>query len=157
MTTPRGEQPPDLDETLRSALRGILDILERLYSGESTFDDDTTGSFAVEDTIQAYVDGQLIAQGGESQVVGSGHVLTMARNLAGAGTPVTLMCFGPSQSGVAFRLLCIEAEVDYRLLASGQVSLDDWRKVSNAVGSLAELPIRIVAETKLGDQSSMTS
>jgi hypothetical protein len=67
MITPSGEQPLDPDGTPRSALRGILEILERLYSGESTFDDNSTGSFVVEDTIEAYVDRNFIVRGGETQ------------------------------------------------------------------------------------------
>ena len=151
MTTTSVEQPPDPDLTLRSALRGILDALERLYSGDATLEDNSTGSFDLEDTIGAVVGGRLIALGGATQNVESSHVLTVARNLARAGTPVTLMCLGPSQSGVAFRLLCIEAEVDYRLLVARQLSPNDWREVSNAVMSLTEFPIRIVDVTKFDD------
>ena len=41
------------------------------------------------------------------------------------------------------RLLCAEARVDSTRVRNGQLQADDWKKISRAMGRLAEAPIWI--------------
>jgi replicative DNA helicase len=127
-----------------------------LYERGSTLDGYSTGFPDLDALVGGLVGGRLYVLGGGTQTGKSSFVLAMARSFALAGTSVTVIPLAHSQHDVLFRLLGIEAGVDYRRLASGQMSESDWPKISNAVASLADLPMRVVDATTLSGDSLRT-
>ncbi|HDP69686.1 MAG TPA: replicative DNA helicase [Actinobacteria bacterium] len=57
--------------------------------------------------------------------------------------PVAVFSLEMSRQQLAYRLLCSEARVDSQLLRTGNIKDDDWPKLANAAGRLAEAPIFI--------------
>jgi len=58
-------------------------------------------------------------------------------------TPVAIFSLEMSRQQLAQRLMCSEARVDAQSLRTGNLKDEDWPKLSNAVGRLAEAPIFI--------------
>jgi replicative DNA helicase len=57
--------------------------------------------------------------------------------------PVAVFSFEMSKELIVLRMVCSEAEVDSRSVRSGYHSKEDYRKLVNAAGRLAEAPIFI--------------
>jgi replicative DNA helicase len=60
-----------------------------------------------------------------------------------ANRPVLLFSLEMSHLELTQRLLCAEARVDSRRMRNGNLTQEDWEKISHAVGRLAEAPIWI--------------
>lgn len=58
-------------------------------------------------------------------------------------TPVAIFSLEMSRGQLAQRLMCAEARVDAQSLRTGNLKEEDWPKLSNAVGRLADAPIFI--------------
>jgi replicative DNA helicase len=60
-----------------------------------------------------------------------------------ARRPVLIFSLEMGQLEVSQRILCAEARVDSTKVRNGRLGTDDWSKISNAVGRIADAPIYI--------------
>jgi len=77
------------------------------------------------------------------QVAFGGRTPWSPRDEGGEPMPVGIFSLEMSREGLAQRLLSARSGVDAHNMRTGNVSMDDWRKLNDAAGELYEAPIYI--------------
>lgn len=88
--------------------------------------------------------GDLIIVAGRPGMGKTAFALNLGLNACTSrSTPVAVFSLEMPKEQLARRMLCSEARVDASRLRTGQLSREDWPKLINAAGMLAEMPIWI--------------
>ena len=87
--------------------------------------------------------GELVILAGRPSMGKTALALHVARALGGAGVRVWLVTREMSTEDLTLRWLASEAQVDLGLLRSGRLGDEDLTRVSQAMGTLSDLPIVI--------------
>lgn len=129
---------------VRELLAESFEHIEKLYDRG----DHVTGipsGFADLDTVTSgFHASDLIIVAARPAMGKSSFVLNIVQNLAlQEGVPVAIFSLEMARHQLTQRLMCAEARVDAQSLRSGTLREDDWPKLSQAVGRLADAPIYI--------------
>lgn len=93
--------------------------------------------------LMGWQDNELIVIGGRPAMGKSSFAIKIARNAAERGFPVLFRSIEMSRQHITFRILADVAKVDSQSLRSGVLTPDQWSYVTDAAGSINDLPLFI--------------
>ncbi len=130
--------------TLESVLSDTFAVLERIHGQPGALSGVTTGYTELDEITAGLQPSDMIVLAARPAVGKTALALCIARNAAVKGkAPVLLFSLEMAQQQLAQRLLCAEARVDSHRLRTGRLSGDEWTRLANWTGRLAEAPIFI--------------
>ncbi len=134
----------DSTKKLSQMLSENLDHLEKLYEKGDAITGTPTGYLDLDHLLSGLQKSALIVVGARPAMGKTSFALGMVAHAAlEAQRPVLFFSLEMSNLELSQRLLCAEARVDSTRVRNGQLQEDDWKKISRAMGRLAEAPIWI--------------
>ena len=129
-------------ESIESVLHGTIEQIEQAHHRDSAVTGVDTGLTDLNDLTSGLQKGDLVILAARPSVGKTALALRVARNAAvQAGTGVAIFSLEMSKHQVAQRLLCLETRVDLHKLRTGRLRDDDWIRLTQQVGVLAQAPI----------------
>ncbi|MBU0996335.1 MAG: replicative DNA helicase [Proteobacteria bacterium] len=121
-----------------------IDLLEERQGSDNQFTGFPTGFRQIDHITSGLQRSDLIIIAARPSMGKTAFALNIARNMAiESRIPVAVFSLEMSKEQLSMRLLTSEARVDSHRLKSGFLSSDDWSKITNSAGILAEAPIYI--------------
>jgi len=139
------------EKTIRSSLVHVKDVLkdtielvDKLYNKKELITGLPTGFADLDILTTGFHPGELIVVGARPGMGKTAFCLNIA-TYAGieVRVPVAVFSLEMSKELIVLRMVCAEAEVDSKSVRSGYHTKEDYRKLVNAAGRLAEAPIFI--------------
>jgi len=129
---------------VREALADSFDRLDELHKQSEGIRGIPTGFSDLDDTLAGFQRSNLIILAARPGVGKTSLALNIAQNVAFKyKRPVGFFSLEMSREELVDRLLVAQADIDAWRLKTGKLSEDDFTKLSNAMGELAEVPIYI--------------
>ncbi|KKR30241.1 MAG: Replicative DNA helicase [Candidatus Woesebacteria bacterium GW2011_GWA1_39_8] len=129
---------------VREALAESFDRLDELHKQAEGLRGIPTGLTDLDDTLAGFQRSNLIILAARPGVGKTSLALNIAQNLAVKhDRPVGIFSLEMSREELVDRLLVAQADIDAWRLKTGKLSEEDFTKLSNAMGLLAEAPIFI--------------
>ena len=123
-------------------LHHAFEELDKIASKPGSVTGVPSGLMDLDDMTSGFHPGELIIVAGRPGMGKTALALTMGRNAAILEkTGVGMFSLEMANHQLAMRLLCAEGRVDSHLVRTGKLPKTQWKKLSIAVGSLAEAPI----------------
>lgn len=121
-----------------------LDQLEKLYENQGRITGVTTGFRDLDDLLGGFQRSALMIIGARPATGKTSLALAMVASAAMAAKKSVLMfSLEMSHLELTQRLLCSEARVDSKRIRTGQLTDEDWKRISRAVGRLGEADLWI--------------
>ena len=121
-----------------------LDRLEQLYENKGEITGLHTGYGDLDNLLGGFQPSSLVIVGARPATGKTSLALGMVAGAAmRAKKPVLMFSLEMSHVELTQRLLCSEARVDSKRIRTGQLTDDDWKRISQAVGRLGEAPVWI--------------
>lgn len=134
----------DSTKKLSEMLSENLDHLEKLYERGDAITGTPTGYLDLDALLSGLQKSALVVVGARPAMGKTSFALGMVAHAAlEAHRPVLFFSLEMGNLELSQRLLCAEARVDSTKVRNGQLQEDDWKKISRAMGRLAEAPIWI--------------
>ena len=134
----------DTTKPIRELLDANLDRLEELYEQGNAITGLPTGYVDFDELLSGLQPSNLVVAGARPSMGKTAFALGMAANAAlEAQRPVLFFSLEMGHLELTQRLLCSDARVDSQRMRNGNLSEDDWPKITRAVGKLGEAPIWI--------------
>ena len=134
----------DSTKPIRELLDANLDRLEELYEQGNAITGLPTGYVDFDDLLSGLQPSNLVIVGARPSMGKTAFGLGMAASAAlEAQRPVLFFSLEMGHLELTQRLLCSDARVDSQRMRNGNLSEDDWPKITRAVGKLGEAPIWI--------------
>ena len=134
-------------ELISEAVRDAFKIVEVAYDERASHGLKVLSGFEELDTIlSGFYIGDMHVVCGEPGVGKSSFVYNIALNLGVKAKPpisVALFCLDRTPELLALRVLCAEGDTSYTKTIRGNISKDDWPKLTSAAGRLANSRIHI--------------
>ena len=129
---------------IHDLLEATLDRLQELYEGGRGITGTPTGYIDLDELFSGLQPSALYVVGARPAMGKSAFALGMAAH-AGvrAQRPVLFFSLEMGHLELSQRLLCAESSVDAKAIRDGKLNEDDWTRISNGIGRLAEAPIWI--------------
>ncbi len=125
-------------------VREAFEMIEQVYTKEHKVTGLETGFPQFDELTSGLHSSDLIIVAARPGMGKTSFVLNIAQHVAlKLGEPVAIFSLEMSRHQLVLRLLCSEAMVDAQALRTGRMTDSDWRRLSVAVGRLAEAPIYI--------------
>jgi len=129
---------------VREALAESFDRLDELHKQAEGLRGVPTGFADLDDVLAGFQKSNLIILASRPGVGKTSLALNITQNLAvKLKRPVGFFSLEMSKEELVDRLLVAQADIDAWRLKTGKLSEDDFTKLSNAMGELAEAPIYI--------------
>lgn len=128
---------------LKEVLIAAFANLEHLYEHKGEVTGVATGVTGLDRLTTGWHPAELIVLAARPSQGKTTLALNVAVRAAFGGTAVGFFSLEMGAEQLALRLLCAEALVDAGRLRSGFVQEDDWSKISDALGRLAEIQFYI--------------
>jgi len=129
---------------VKAALADSFDRLDELHKNTSGMRGVTTGFKDLDDKLAGMQKSNLIILAARPGIGKTALALNIAQNLAvEAKIPVGFFSLEMSREELVDRLLVAQADIDAWKLKTGKLSEEDFTKLSNAMGELAEAPLYI--------------
>jgi replicative DNA helicase len=129
---------------VKDALAESFDRLDELHKQSEGLRGVPTGFKDIDDTLAGMQKSNLLILAARPGVGKTSLALNIAQNLAVKyNRPVGFFSLEMSREELVDRLLVAQADIDAWKLKTGRLSEDDFTKLSNAMGELAEAPIYI--------------
>jgi replicative DNA helicase len=129
---------------VRAALAESFDRLDELHKQAGGLRGVTTGFKDLDDTLAGFQKSNLIILAARPGIGKTSLALNIAQNLAVKHKrPVGFFSLEMSKEELVDRLLVSQADIDAWSLKTGKLSEEDFTKLSNAMGELAEAPLYI--------------
>ncbi|MFC1649765.1 replicative DNA helicase [Patescibacteria group bacterium] len=129
---------------VRDALADSFDRLDELHKSKGGLRGVATGFSDIDNTLAGLQRSNLIILAARPGMGKTSLALNIAQNVAVKDKrPVGFFSLEMSKEELVDRLLVAEADIDAWKLKTGKLSEDDFTKLSNAMGTLAEAPIYI--------------
>jgi replicative DNA helicase len=121
-----------------------LDRLEQLYENKGALTGLPTGFADLDNLLGGFQPSSLVIVGARPATGKTSLALAMVAS-ASMQSRKSVLLFSLEMSHVELtqRLLCSEARVDSRRIRTGQLTDDDWKRISRAVGRLGEADLWI--------------
>ncbi len=134
----------DSTKPIRELLDANLDRLEELYEKGDAITGLPTGYVDFDELLSGLQPSNLVIVGARPSMGKTAFGLGMAANAAlEAQRPVLFFSLEMGHLELTQRMLCSDAKVDSQRMRNGNLSEDDWPKITRAVGKLGEAPIWI--------------
>lgn len=129
---------------IKELLTESFEQIEKLYEKRTHVTGIPTDFVELDDLTSGLHPSDLIVIAARPSMGKTSLALGIASNVAlQHKIPVAIFSLEMSRQQLAQRLMCAEARVDAQRLRTGNLKEEDWPKLSNAVGRLAEAPIFI--------------
>ncbi len=126
---------------MRTALNDLFHSLEQVQENRGEVQGVTTGFADLDKLTGGLHPSTLVVLAARPSVGKSALAFNMARNAAATGKGVAIFSLEMSVESIVQRMLCGEASVDSQRLRAGFIDDYEWRRISQALGQLSELPI----------------
>lgn len=130
--------------SLKDVMKGSFEMIEKLYNKKEAVTGVPSGFPDLDRLTTGFQRGDLIIIGGRPSMGKTAFGLNIARHVGvEMKEHVAVFSLEMAKEQLAIRMLCSEAMVDSNKVRSGFFKKEDWRKLTNAAGKLAEAPIFI--------------
>ena len=129
---------------IRELLDATLDRLEQLYENGDAITGTPTGFLDLDELLSGLQPNALVIVGARPAMGKTSLALNMAAHAAvRENRPVLVFSLEMGHLELSQRLLCSEANVDAKNMRDGKLKEEDWTRISNGIGRLAEAPMWI--------------
>ncbi|MBI4699074.1 MAG: replicative DNA helicase [Nitrospirae bacterium] len=129
---------------IKEVLKDTIELVDRLYNKKEMITGLPTGFTDLDMLTTGFQPGDLVVVGARPGMGKTAFCLNIATHVGiEAKVPVALFSLEMSKELIVLRMICAEAEVDSKSVRSGYHTKEDYRKLVNAAGRLAEAPIFI--------------
>jgi len=130
--------------SIKDVLVGTFAELEKLYNQKGMLSGIATGFSDLDYKTSGLHNSDLVIIAARPAMGKSAFAINIATNVAvQSNVPVLIFNLEMSKEQVANRIICSEAMVDSNKVRTGKIEDEDWIKLANASGKLAEAPIYI--------------
>ena len=136
---------------IKDVLTETFEHIEALYERKEHITGIPTGFVQLDRLTSGFQPSDLVVIAGRPSIGKTSFVLNIAE-YAGIEAKIPLVIFSleSAKEQLVERLLCSEARVDSHKLRTGFLSEDDWSRLTDAAGVLAEAPIYIDDSANIG-------
>jgi replicative DNA helicase len=133
----------------RSVLRGTVEHLDERHQARQRGEDVgiPTGIHRFDDRFGGFQPGDYVIVAGRPSMGKTGLALTWTRNMARRGYDVAFFSVEMPETQLSMRLLAQQSQIPVEKFRAADFSEDDWPKITQAVGKMADLPIHIDASS----------
>ncbi|HCC68630.1 MAG TPA: replicative DNA helicase [Nitrospiraceae bacterium] len=129
---------------VKDVLKDTIELVDRLYNKKELITGLPTGFVDLDTLTTGFHPGDLVVVGARPGMGKTSFCLNIASYVGiEVRVPVAIFSLEMSKELIVLRIVCSEAEVDSKSVRSGYHSKEDYRKLVNAAGRLAEAPIYI--------------
>ena len=125
-------------------IKDTIELVDKLYNKKEFITGLPTGFTDLDTLTTGFQAGDLVVVGARPGMGKTAFCLNIATYVGlEVRVPVALFSLEMSKELIVLRMICSEAEVDSKNVRSGYHTKEDYRKLVNAAGRLAETPIFI--------------
>ncbi|GBD95791.1 MAG TPA: replicative DNA helicase [Nitrospirae bacterium] len=129
---------------VKEIIKDTIELVDRLYNKKELITGLPTGFSDLDEATTGFHPGDLIVIGARPGMGKTAFCLNIVTHAAIEGkSPIAVFSLEMTKEQIVLRMLCSEAEVDSKAVRSGYHSKEDYRKLVNAAGRLADAPIYI--------------
>jgi len=129
---------------VKDVLKDTIELVDKLYNKKELITGIPSGFTDLDILTTGFHPGDLIIVGARPGMGKTAFCLNIAAHVGiEARVPVAIFSMEMTKELIVLRMLCSEAEVDSKSVRSGYHTKEDYRKLVNAAGRLAEAPIFI--------------
>ncbi len=129
---------------VKEVLKDTIELVDKLYNKKELITGLPTGFQDLDELTTGFQPGDLIVVGARPGMGKTSFCLNIAAHVGiEVKVPVVIFSLEMSKELLVLRMVCSEAEVDSKSVRSGYHTKEDYRKLVNAAGRLAEAPIFI--------------
>lgn len=130
--------------SLKDVIKDTFKMIELLYDKKESVTGVPSGMKDLDELTSGFQAGDLIVIGGRPGMGKTAFALNIAQHVAIDGRePVAVFSLEMAKEQLALRMLCAESMVNSAHVRKGFISKEDWPKLTNAAGRLAEASIFI--------------
>jgi len=130
--------------SLKDVIKDTFKMIEHLYDKKEAITGVPSGFKDIDELTSGFQPGDLIVIGGRPAMGKTAFALNIAQYVGvNLKEPVAVFSLEMSKEQLALRMLCAESMVDSSRVRKGFISKQDWPRLTNAAGRLAESPIFI--------------
>ena len=129
---------------VKEIIKDTIELVDKLYNKKELITGLPTGFMDLDEATTGFHPGDLVVIGARPGMGKTAFCLNMVTHAA-IEEKITIAVFSleMTKEQIVLRMLCSEAEVDSKAVRSGYHSKEDYRKLVNAAGRLADAPIYI--------------
>jgi replicative DNA helicase len=125
-------------------IKDTIELVDKLYNKKELITGLPTGFTDLDTLTTGFQPGDLVVVGARPGMGKTAFSLNVATYVGiEVRVPVAIFSLEMSKELIVLRMICSEAEVDSKSVRSGYHTKEDYRKLVNAAGRLAEAPIFI--------------
>lgn len=129
---------------LKEVIKDTFKMIEHLYDKKESITGVPSGYKDLDEMTSGFQAGDLVIVGGRPGMGKTAFALNIGQHVAiNNKEPVAVFSLEMSKEQLAMRMLCSESEVDSSRVRKGFIGRQDWPRLTNAAGRLAEAPIFI--------------
>ena len=129
---------------MKSVMMSTFDRIERLYASKGALTGLPTGFIEMDNMLSGLQSSELIVVAARPSMGKTAFALNIAEHVGLVERkPVLVFSLEMSCEQLAQRMLCSQATVDGQKLRRGNLSDEDWNRLSFAIGKLSSAPIFI--------------
>ena len=129
---------------LKDLVKDTFKTIEQLYNKKEAITGMPSGFKDLDKLTSGFQPSDLIVVGGRPGMGKTAFALNVAQHVAiNMKEPVAVFSLEMSKEQLALRMLCSESMVNSSHVRKGFISKEDWPKLTNAAGRLADAPIFI--------------
>jgi replicative DNA helicase len=130
--------------SLKDVIKDTFKMIEHLYDKKEAITGVPSGFKDIDELTSGFQSGDLIIIGGRPGMGKTAFALNIAQHVGiDLKEPVAVFSLEMSKEQLALRMLCAESMVDSSRVRKGFIGKQDWPRLTNAAGRLAESPIFI--------------
>jgi replicative DNA helicase len=129
---------------VKDVLKDTIEMVDKLYNKKELITGLPTGFMDLDEATTGFHPGDLIIVGARPGMGKTAFCLNVVTNAAiSEKRPIAVFSLEMTKEQLVLRMICSEAEVDSKAVRSGYHSKEDYRKLVNSAGRLADAPIYI--------------
>lgn len=129
---------------IKNVLKDTIELVDRLYNKKELITGLPTGFMDLDEATTGFHPGDLVVIGARPGMGKTAFCLNIVSHVGlEVKVPIALFSLEMTKDQLVLRMLCAEAEVDSKAVRSGYHSKEDYRKLVNAAGRLADASIYI--------------
>ncbi|MBZ5515370.1 MAG: replicative DNA helicase [Acidobacteriia bacterium] len=128
---------------IRDIVKSSFGTIDVLFDRGKSVTGIETGFVDLDNLTSGFQPGELIIIASRPSLGKTALALNIAAHAAVSGNAVGVFSLEMSKESLLIRLLCSEARIDSHKLRTGFSSRDDWNRMTQALGRLAEAPLYI--------------
>jgi replicative DNA helicase len=130
--------------SISEIIESSIDALEERQGNKTLVTGVPTGFTKLDEKTAGFQNSDLIIIAGRPSMGKTALALNIARNAAvDSNIPAAIFSLEMSMEQLTMRMLTSEARIDSSRLRGGFLSQDDWRRITDAAGTLTNAPIYI--------------